>query len=148
VSYRFRGRVALALVALGAAVVWAADGEAPSISPRELEARLARGGELLVLDVRTPEEYAAGHVPGAINVPHEQVAARAAERAAGGEVTALAAELVGGGEVAVYCRKGPRARLAEAALQRAGRQGVLHLEGGFTAWEADGLPVAKGAAPE
>ena len=133
-SYRFRGRVALALVALGAAVVWAADGEAPSISPRELEARLGKGGGVLVLDVRTPEEYAAGHVPGAINVPHEQVAARVAE-------------LAGGGEIAVYCRKGPRARLAEAALLGAGREHVLHLEGGFSAWEADGLPVAKGPAP-
>ena len=132
-SYRFRGRVALALVALGAAVVWAADGEAPSISPRELDARLAQGGELVVLDVRTPEEYAAGHVPGAINVPHDQVAGRAAE-------------LAGRGPVAVYCQRGPRARIAEAALAGAGREGVLHVEGGFSAWEADGLPVAKGAA--
>ena len=126
---------ALVLVALGAAVVWAADGEAPAISPRELEARLGQGGGLIVLDVRTPEEYAAGHVPGARNVPHDQVAQRAAE-------------LAGAGPVAVYCQRGPRARLAEAALQQAGRENVLHLEGGFSAWEADGLPVARGAAPQ
>jgi rhodanese-related sulfurtransferase len=135
VSYRFRARVALVLAALAAAVVWAAEAEAPSISPRELEARLAQGDDLLVLDVRTPQEYASGHVPGAINVPHDEVAARAAE-------------LAGTRPVAVYCQRGPRARLAEAALRGAGRERVLHVEGGFSAWESDGLPVAQGAAPK
>lgn len=133
-SYRFRGRVALVIAALTAAVVWAADGEAPSVSPRELEARIAAGRPTLVVDVRSPQEYAAGHIPGAINVPYEEVGPRAAE-------------LKGRGEVAMYCMKGPRARLGEAAFQKAGGEDVLHVEGGYSAWEAAGLPVAKGAAP-
>ena len=132
-SYRFRARAALAIAALAAAVVWAADDQAPSITPQELEARLAAGGAPLVVDVRTPEEYATGHVPGAINVPVDEVAKRAAE-------------LTGRGPLALYCARGPRARAGEAALARAGATDLLHLEGGFTAWEAAGLPVARGAA--
>ena len=134
-SYRFRGRVALVIASLVAAVVWAAGDLAPSISPQQLEARLAKGDAPLVVDVRTPQEYAEGHIPGAINIPHEQVASRASE-------------LSGKGEVAMYCLKGPRARLGEAALVAAGGKDVLHVEGGFSAWESAGLPVVKGSTPK
>jgi rhodanese-related sulfurtransferase len=134
-SYRFRGRVALVLAALSAAVVWAAEGEAPSISPQELEARIAAGRAPLVVDVRSPQEFAAGHIPGAINVPYEEVGQRASE-------------LRGRGEVAMYCMKGPRARLGEVAFLKAGGESVLHVEGGYSAWAAAGLPVAKGAGPD
>ena len=133
-SRRFRGRAALAIAALSAAVVWAADDLAPSISPQELEARVAKGDAPLLVDVRSAEEYAAGHIPGAIHIPYEQVASRASE-------------LSGKGEVAMYCQKGPRARLGEAAFVGAGGKDVLHVEGGFSAWEAAGLPVVKGSAP-
>ncbi len=108
----------------------AAEPVAPSISPQELQARMATGDAPLVVDVRTPEEFRAGHVPGAINVPHDQVAAHAAE---------LSSEH----GVALYCMKGPRARLGEQALERAGVEHVLHVEGGFSAWQAAGLPVEK-----
>src|SRR3972149_1610436 len=85
----------------------AADPVAPSISPQELQARIAKGDAPLVVDVRTPEEFRAGHIPGAINVPHDQVAAHAAE-------------LSGERGVALYCMKGPRARLRARAPGRAG----------------------------
>ena len=133
-SYRFRARVALAIAALSAAVVWAADDLAPSISPQELEARIAKGQGPLVVDVRTPQEYAAGHIPGAINVPIDQVGQRAAE-------------LRGRGAVALYCLKGPRARAGEDALAKAGARDLLHVDGGYAAWEAAGLPVVEGSAP-
>lgn len=135
-SYRFRGRVALGIAALSAAVVWAADGRAPAITPQELGERLAQGRAPLVVDVRTPQEYAAGHIPGAVNVPYDQVAQRSAE-------------LVGKGELAIYCQKGSRARVAEEALRKAGAAAgdVRDVEGSFAAWEAAGLPVVKGPAP-
>ena len=44
--------------------------------------------------------------------------------------------------IAVYCMVGPRARKGEAALIAAGHDRVLHIEGGFTAWKAAGLPTA------
>ena len=119
--------LALVLAVVGCA---AAEDLAPSISPQELQERLAKGDAPLLLDVRTPEEFRAGHIPGAINVPHEQVASRAAE-------------LASQHGVAVYCMKGPRARLGEQALLASGASDVLHVEGGFSAWQAAGLPVEQ-----
>ncbi len=118
----------LAIALVLAAACAAAEDLAPAISPQQLEKRLAQPDPPLLLDVRTPEEFRAGHIPGAINVPHEQVA----ERAAG---------LSSPHGVAVYCMKGPRARLGEQALIASGATDVVHLEGGFSAWNAAGLPV-------
>jgi rhodanese-related sulfurtransferase len=131
VSSRFRRAAALAF-AIALAASGCAGGEelAPSISPEALQARIASGDAPLLLDVRTPAEFQDGHIPGAINVPHEQVASRAAE-------------LASQNGVAVYCMKGPRARLGEQALLAAGATEVLHVEGGFSAWQAAGLPVEQ-----
>jgi rhodanese-related sulfurtransferase len=119
--------IAVALLVSGAA---GSEELAPSITPAELEARLSSSHAPLVLDVRSEAEYAAGHIPGAVNVPFDQVAARAAE-------------IQSPNGIAVYCGVGPRARRGEAALLAAGRESVLHLEGGFTAWQAAGLPVSQ-----
>ncbi len=78
--------------------------------------------------MRTAEEYASGHIPGALNIPFDEVAERI------GEVDAPHG-------VALYCMVGPRARKGETALRTAGYEKVLHLEGGLAAWKAAGLPV-------
>ena len=102
--------------------------EAPSIAPSELSARRASGTAPVVIDVRTPDEYAAGHIPGALNIPFDQIAERI------DEVDAKHG-------VALYCMVGPRARKGEAALLGAGLTSVFHLEGGLAAWQAAGFPV-------
>ncbi|MBW2421930.1 MAG: rhodanese-like domain-containing protein [Deltaproteobacteria bacterium] len=103
--------------------------EAPSISAAELQAERESGAAPVVIDVRTPEEYASGHIPGAVNIPFDQVAQRI------GELDAPHG-------VALYCMIGPRARKGESALLAAGyNKGVFHLEGGFAAWQAADLPV-------
>ncbi len=102
--------------------------EAPSITPAELHARQESGTAPLVIDVRTPEEYSSGHIPGAVNVPFDQVAQRIAEVDAPHGV-------------ALYCMVGPRARKGESALLAASYQKVFHLEGGLAAWQAAGFPV-------
>jgi len=102
--------------------------EAPSIAPSELEARRGTDAAPVVIDVRTPEEYAAGHIPGALNIPFDQVAERISEVDAPHGV-------------ALYCMMGPRARKGEADLLAAGYGPVLHLEGGLAAWQQAGLPV-------
>jgi rhodanese-related sulfurtransferase len=102
--------------------------EAPSISATELSARRASGKAPVVIDVRTAEEYAAGHIPGALNIPFDQVAKRISE-------------IDAPHGVALYCMVGPRARKGESALLGAGYTSVLHLEGGLAAWQAAGLPV-------
>jgi rhodanese-related sulfurtransferase len=81
-----------------------------------------------VIDVRSAEEYAAGHIPGAVNIPYDEVAARISE-------------IDAPHGVALYCMVGPRARKGEAALLGAGYTSVLHLEGGLAAWKEAGLPV-------
>jgi len=105
-----------------------AEREAPSIAPAELQARRDSGTGPLLIDVRTADEYAAGHIPGSVNIPFDQVAERLAEWDAPHGV-------------ALYCMVGPRARQGEAALLAAGYESVFHLEGGFAAWQAAGLEV-------
>jgi rhodanese-related sulfurtransferase len=101
---------------------------APSISATELhERREAKTGPV-VIDVRTAGEYETGHIPGAVNIPYDQVAERI------GEVEAPHG-------VALYCMIGPRARKGETALLAVGYQKVFHLEGGLAAWKDAGLPV-------
>ena len=131
VPNRIHGAAVIVLMLVLAAAGCAGGEElAPSISPEALQERIASGDAPLLLDVRTPAEFQDGHIPGAINVPHEQVASRAAE-------------LASQNGVAVYCMKGPRARLGEQALLAAGATEVLHVEGGFSAWQAAGLPVEQ-----
>lgn len=89
-------------------------------------------GTSFILDVRTPEEYAEGHVPNAINVPHDQVEARLAEL-----------EAHKNGPVVLYCKSGRRAGLAAEALAKAGFTNLQHLTGDMQAWSAAGLPVEK-----
>lgn len=104
--------------------------EAPSIAPSELHGRRASGTAPVVIDVRTREEYAAGHVPGAVHIPFDEVAGRIAEVDAPNGV-------------ALYCMVGPRARKGEAALLAGGYESVFHLEGGLAAWQEAGYPVEK-----
>ena len=109
--------------------------EAPAtgdISATELQQRIAAGNAPLILDVRTPEEYAAGHLPGAINIPHTEVADRLSE---------LQADR--GTEIAVHCQSGRRAGMAEEALAAAGFTGLRHLEGDYAGWVEANLPLER-----
>lgn len=123
--------IALSLLLVAPALAESEDpSEAPGIAPSELSARRVSGTAPVVIDVRTAEEYATGHIPGALNIPFDQVAQRITE-----------IEAPHG--VALYCMVGPRARKGEAALLDAGYTSVLHLEGGLAAWQAAGLPVER-----
>ena len=110
-------------------------GEAPSIEPTALAERLEAGERIVVLDVRTREEFAEGHIPGALNIPHTELGDRLSE---------VDAE----SEVAVHCMVGPRARRGEQTLLDAGRTGILHIEGGYAEWKAAGLEVSPPSSTE
>ena len=89
----------------------------------------AKKGLVTVLDVRPPEEFAAGHLPGAINVPLEKL-------------QGYLAKLPKTREIVAYCR-GPYCLMsfeAVAALRKRGWK-AARLEGGFPEWKAAGLPV-------
>ena len=90
----------------------------------------------MVLDVRTADEFAAGHVPGAINVSHDQLPVKLAE------LSALKDK-----QVVLYCRSGRRTALAEQTLRGAGFTKLLHLEGDYLAWEAEKRPDEGGQPP-
>jgi len=93
---------------------------------------LESGTAPLILDVRTPGEYRSGHVPQAINIPHNELASRLAELADAKNR-----------EVVAYCEQGPRAGFAESVLQEAGFSAVRHLVGDMYAWRRSGLPVER-----
>jgi ArsR family transcriptional regulator len=104
------------------------------VSPDELLGRL-REGAVSVLDVRPADEFAMGHLPGAVNIPLDQLEARLAE-------------LDPAQDVVAYCR-GPYCVLsyeAVAALRARGFK-ARRLEDGLPEWRAAGLPV-EGAAPQ
>jgi rhodanese-related sulfurtransferase len=98
------------------------------ISPATLLERITRGDAPVVLDVRTPAEFAAGHVPGAVNVPFTNVLAGLVD------VHAPTSETL-----VVYCGHGPRAWLAGEALRWRGYQHVTYLSGHMAAWRRAGL---------
>jgi rhodanese-related sulfurtransferase len=125
----FAGLVALALAAL----VMAQTGVATErIAPDDLIDRVARGDDLLILDVRTVEEFTEGRVPGAVNIPHTELSARLDEIAAAGDV-----------EIVLYCRSGRRAEIAAGTLREAGYERLLHLDGDMQGWELRQLPVVR-----
>lgn len=103
------------------------------VSRRELVARM-KAGIVTVLDVRPEDEYALGHVPGALNIPLRKLRARLAE-------------LDRRREIVAYCR-GPYCVLSyeAAALLRARGFTVRRLEDGLPEWRAAGLPVEIGRA--
>jgi rhodanese-related sulfurtransferase len=97
-----------------------------TITVQELRARLNSGDAIKLIDVRSAGEYAAGHVPQAMNVPLEEVDHRIAD--------------FHGGQVAVLCQAGTRAGIACEMLN--GRHdGLLLVQGGTDAWIAEGGPV-------
>jgi phage shock protein E len=113
---------------------WAAD--VPRIGQEALLEKMAGGEGLLVLDVRTAREFADGHVPGAVNISHDELESRLAELDADRDT-----------EVVVYCRSGRRAELALDLLAKAGFMRLSHLEGDFLAWSAADRPVEMPALP-
>ena len=92
------------------------------IDPAELQARLSAGGVRLV-DVREPEEWAAGHIAGALHVPLRQLP------------EALGA-LRPDEDIILYCKRGSRSLQALAYLREAGYTRLQNLRGGIIAWSA------------
>ncbi len=124
------------LLLLATALACGGTSPVEDLDPQELLQMLGGppGHAPLVLDVRTPEEYGSGHVPGARNIPHDLLSARL------GEIDAHR-----GRPVVVYCERGGRARKATEVLADAGFTRILHLDGDMAAWRDAGLPQQRGA---
>jgi rhodanese-related sulfurtransferase/predicted transcriptional regulator len=115
--------------------VWLAHrDEMEPVAPKELLER-AKKGLVTVLDVRPAEEYAAGHIPGAINVPV-------------GKLESLLSRLPKRKEIVAYCR-GPYCLMSFEAVEKLRKHGLRarRLENGLPEWRAAGLPVVQDAEP-
>jgi rhodanese-related sulfurtransferase len=112
-------------------------GEPAWIEAAELQRRLA-GGDVLLVDVRQPEEYTAppGHLPGAINVPLGDLAARTADIAARRR------------PVVLVCKTDRRSARAATELLAAGLRDVAVLRGGTNGWHQRGLALEQVAASQ
>jgi phage shock protein E len=85
-----------------------------------------------VLDVRTPDEFASGHIAGAINIDFH-----------GTDFEQKIAALDKATPYLVHCHSGRRSQEALPVLQKEGLKYLYHLDGGIEAWEQAGLPVEK-----
>jgi phage shock protein E len=125
------------LVVMSVAIAATADdskksAEPANISPGELAKLIQLEKAPLILDVRSKKEYTEAHIPGAVNIPHDQLRDRMSEIDA-----AKTAEIV------VHCKSGYRAGTAEKLLIEAGYSNLRDLDGHMNAWQSGGYPVEQ-----
>ena len=99
------------------------------LDPPQVSAELASARGVL-LDVREPHEWAAGHAAGAMHIPLGRLASRAAE-------------LPADRPIYVICAHGNRSKVGVQLLQRAGFPRAVNVRGGTAAWMRAGLPMAR-----
>jgi rhodanese-related sulfurtransferase len=87
---------------------------------------------VIILDVRTAQEYQEGHISNAINIPVQIL---------GQQLDKL--NNFKDKKILVYCRSGHRSAIASQILDRAGFKNVYNLKGGLFEWKASGLPLVK-----
>lgn len=104
-----------------------------TITPEELSKRIQEENSWVVIDVREPEAYKEGHLPGAVNIPRGMLEMKIDEVATSEETP-----------IVVYCGGGSRASLSAKTLQEMGYQRVFSLEGGLRGWRDCGHPVEEG----
>jgi rhodanese-related sulfurtransferase len=95
-------------------------------------AQLVAAGKVTVLDVRTAEEFAGGHIAGATNVNFMA-----------DDFTTQVGKLDHEKTYLLHCASGGRSKRCLPQLQQLGFKQIIHLDGGFAAWEKAGNPVAK-----
>ncbi len=100
------------------------------ITGAQLAERMSAGEEVFILDVRSPEEFSASHIPGAVNVPVNKLVDHFDKLPADKEQ-----------ELVVYCHSGKRAAYAEELLVAQGFSNTKDLTGHFQTWRSDKLPI-------
>jgi rhodanese-related sulfurtransferase len=127
-------KTARVLTSIALTVVVACGGtttvEVEVISPAAAAEAIADTPSVVVIDVRTPEEFAEGHLDGARNI--DVLAADFRDRVA---------ELDRDSDYLIYCRSGSRSADAASVLEELGFASVDEIDGGIVAWQGAGLPV-------
>jgi sulfur-carrier protein adenylyltransferase/sulfurtransferase len=103
----------------------------PEVAPAALQSRLSGGEQIVVIDVREPDEFARGKIPGAYTIPRGVLEMQVDGR--------LPLETT----IVLYCGAGARSALACKSLAEMGYDKVENLEGGWQSWVNSGLPVEQ-----
>ena len=106
----------------------------------ELDEMIEDHTDVLIVDVREPQEFAQGHIPGALNVPRGTLEG-AADQGYKHRVQTLCDAQAR--DVVLYCATGGRSAMAAKTLQEMGFARAASLAGGIEMWAAEGLPVVK-----
>jgi len=102
------------------------------ISVKELAEQIQLERAPLIVDVRSEKEYTEAHIPGAVNIPYDQLGDRLSE------IDAAKTD-----EIVVHCLSGYRAEIAEKLLSEAGYSNVRDLDGHMNAWQSGGYPIER-----
>jgi glyoxylase-like metal-dependent hydrolase (beta-lactamase superfamily II)/rhodanese-related sulfurtransferase len=113
---------------------WAMLTSSPPIDTVGIDAMQSRDQGAVVVDVREPEEYQTGHVPGAINLPQAELASRLDE-------------LPKDRPLLMVCQSGMRSVRSAQFLRQAGFARVASVKGGTSAWSGAGRPLVTGELP-
>ena len=121
-----------ALIALAASLCFAAG--PVNITSTEAKALLARNNRVVLLDVRTPEEYRQAHLRGALLIPL-------------GELGKRVSEIPRGRPVLVYCAVGARSVTAAGLLASKRYPEIYQMSDGLVGWYKNGYPIEKASRP-
>lgn len=113
--------------AASAAVAAAPEKVNTKIAPADYQSKFGAGSDHILIDVRTPEEFASGHIPGSVNIPVDSLGQRLSE-------------VPQDKPVVLYCRSGNRSGQAAQILDQAGYSQIYDL-GGIVTWQQQGYPV-------
>jgi rhodanese-related sulfurtransferase len=113
---------------------WAKTQAPNTVTIDEAKTQIEAGKFKAVVDVREPGEFAAGYLPGAINLPRGVL-----EFKFGAKLPDLPKDAA----ILIYCKEGARAALSARALARVGYTNVTSMAGGFEGWHEKGLPTTK-----
>ena len=119
----------LGVTSLFSSVLYASESD---VSIQSFQNKQAANQNLLLLDVRSAEEFKEGHIPGAVNIPHTDL----------DKIYHLLNNSEDKQRI-VYCRSGKRAGMVLDAMTEKGLTNLYHLDGDMIAWKEANLPVDK-----
>ena len=106
------------------------------LSPAAFSQKITNTPDAVILDVRTPEEFAGGFIANAVNIEYN-----------GADFNGEIAKLDKSKTYLVYCLSGKRSASAAAYMRSNGFKNVINLEGGILAWQGNNLPITTTSAP-
>lgn len=118
----FYNNGACPLQAMGPSSDTASSGSYQQITASQVKERLDKGDKITVIDVRTPDEYAAGHIPGSLLIPFDEIKVKSDQLPQNKNT-----------EIVVYCRSGRRSAIAADTLISLGYAKIYDL-GAISSW--------------